>query len=112
MSLRFSPDVRVAIWTEQLGYVVLVASVWSLRTRVDVEVISIDDSAAGGSPTSMHGYSLAVDVSTASDKPHETELLAEYLRRTLEPQYTVAWEGTHLHVEWNAHRGQLFRMPN
>src|SRR5262249_55424995 len=111
MSLRFKPEVRITYLTEQLTTVLLLASLWSLRTRIDVEVNSIDDGAPGRVGNTLHGYSLAVDLDTVGDKQPELDELAEYLRRTLNPQYDCVWEGNHVHVEWDARRGPLMRRP-
>jgi hypothetical protein len=111
MSLRFKPEVRVIYLTEQLADVLQLAALWSLRSRIDVEVNSIDDGAAVHIADTLHGCSLAVDLDTVGDKQPETRELAEWLRRTLDPQYDLVWEGNHVHVEWDAHRPALLKRP-
>ena len=111
MSLRFKPEVRIVYHTEQLAHVFLVASLWSLRSRVDVQVNSVDDGAGAHLLNSLHGCSLAVDLDIVNDRQLDLEELAEYLRRTLDPQFDIVWEGDHVHVEWDAHRGPLMKRP-
>jgi hypothetical protein len=109
MTVRFKPEVRIVYLTEQLAAVLQLAALWSLRTRVDVEVNSIDDGAAGRLADTLHGCSLAIDLDTVGDKQPDTQQLADWLRRMLEPQYDLVWEGTHVHVEWDVHRPPLLR---
>lgn len=111
MTLRFKPEVRIVDLSARIAGVLELAALWSLRTRVDVEVNSIDDGAFGRLQNTLHGFSLAVDLDTVGDKQDDLEELAEYLRRTLDPQYDVVWEGDHIHVEWDVHRGPLMRRP-
>lgn len=109
MSIRFKPEVRIVYMTEQIADVLRLAALWSLRSRVDVEVNSIDDGQGVHIATTLHGCSLAIDLDTVGDKAPETQQLAEWLRRTCEPQYDIVWEGNHVHVEWDVHRGPLLR---
>ena len=111
MSLRFKPEVRVNFLSEQIANVLALACLWSMRTRIDVEVNSIDDSAPGRVGDTLHGCSLAIDLDTVGDKQPETQQLADWLRRTLDPQFELVWEGTHVHVEWDTHRPALLRRP-
>lgn len=111
MPLQFKPEVRITYLTPQLANVLQLATLWSLRTRIGVEVNSIDDGQNVHMQTTLHGYSLAVDLDTVGDKQPDTEELAEYMRRVLDPQYDIVWEGDHVHVEWDAHRGPLMRRP-
>src|SRR5438067_231404 len=109
--LQFKPEVRIVVLTAQLADVLRIASIWSLRSRVHVEVNSIDDQAPGRVADTLHGYSLAVDLDTVGDKRTDTEELADFLRRTLDPQFDVLWETNHVHVEWDAHRPHLKAIP-
>jgi hypothetical protein len=109
MGVQFKPEVRFTYLTPQLVTVLQLAALWSLRTRVGVEVNSIDDGPNIHMQTSLHGYSLAIDLDTVGDKMPDTQELAEFLRRTLDPQYDLVWEGDHVHVEWDVHRGPLLR---
>jgi len=108
--IRFKPEVRIRRFTSQLGEILALASTYSALERIEIEVNSIDDTAPNRSPTTLHGYGLAIDLDTANDKPQELEPLAEFLRRTLDPQYDVLLEGNHVHVEWDARRGPLRRL--
>lgn len=107
MTLQFKPEVRIVSLTPQLVAVLELAALWSLRTRVGVEINSIDDGAAGRVGDTLHGLSLAVDVDTVGDKQQDIDELAEFLRRTLPPQYDVVWEKDHVHVEYDVHRGPI-----
>jgi hypothetical protein len=111
VSIRFRPEVRIVYLTEQLSQVFLIAALWSLRTRVDVEISSVDDGPAVHQDGTLHGYSLAVDLDTVGDKQLDADELAGYLRIALDPQYDIVWEGDHVHVEWDVHRGPLMRRP-
>ena len=109
MTLRFKPEVRIGYCEERLTRVLEIASVWSLRTRVDVEINSINDGAGVHAPTSLHPFDLAVDLDTVGDTPADLDLLAEFLRRWLGREYDVVFEGDHVHVEWDARRPPLRR---
>jgi hypothetical protein len=107
MSVRFKADVRVVEFTAPLVAMLDAAARWSLRTRVDVEINSIDDGAAGRVATSLHGFSLAIDFDTVGDKGPDLEALADFMRRELPPGYDLVYEGDHLHVEFDMHRPAL-----
>lgn len=111
MSVRFKPEVRIVDLPPQLADVLRLAALWSLRSRVDVEINSIDDGAGVHMIGSLHGLSLAVDLDTVGDKNPDIEQLAEFLRRTLDPQYDLVFEGNHVHVEWDAHRPAILQRP-
>lgn len=105
--LRFKPEVRIIYFDKRLSDVLAHCTLWSLRTRIDVEVNAIDERPSQHSPTTLHGQSLAIDLDTVDDRRADTEALADYLRRQLSPQYDVLFEGDHVHVEWDARRGPL-----
>lgn len=105
--LRFKPDVRIVYFTEQLDLMLRVATLWSCRTRIEVEVNSIDDPARDRADTTLHGKSLACDFDTVGDTEADTRALADYFRVMLPPQFDVVWEGDHVHVEWDVRRGPL-----
>lgn len=110
--LRFKPDVRVGYFDERIADVLRESSLWSYRTRVDIEVNSIEDGAAVHMAGSLHGVGLALDLDTVGDRQSDTEALADWLRRRLPPQYDVLFEANHVHVEWDAHRGPLVKKVN
>jgi hypothetical protein len=105
--IQFKAEVRIGRFTERLADVLLHAAAWSLVSRVGVEVNSINDGPGVHMATSLHYFDLAIDLDTVGDKSSDLEQLAEYLRRWLDPQYDVLFEGNHVHVEWDAHRGPL-----
>lgn len=109
--LRFKPDVRIVYFTPQLAELFTLATVWSFRRRVDVEINSINDSQHTPGLVSLHGFDLAVDFDTVGDTKPDLESLEEFLRMMLPPQYDVVFEGDHLHVEWDARRGPARRKP-
>ena len=109
--IRFKAEVRIRYCTQQLCTVLGLVAAWSSVERVEVEVNSIDDGPNVHMPGSLHGFGLAIDLDTVSEKPDELERLADFLRRALEPQYDVLMEGTHVHVEWDVHRGKLRGLP-
>jgi len=111
VSVRFKQEVRIIDLPWQLVAVLRLAALWSLRSRIHVEINSIDDGAGVHMGGSLHGLSLAVDLDTVGDKNPDIEQLAEFLRRTLDPQYDLVFEGDHVHVEWDAHRPAILKRP-
>lgn len=105
--IRFKPEVRISYLDERIATPLALACVWSLRTRVDVELNSIEDGAAVHMTGSLHGYGLALDFDTVGDKSPDLESLGEWFRRQLPVEYDVVYEGDHIHVEWDAHRSPL-----
>lgn len=105
--LRFKPTVRIGYFDTRLGDVFTAASIWSLRTGIDVEINSVEDDAPGRSPASLHPFGLAVDLDTAGDARRDLERLHAWLVRTLPNGYDVVLERDHVHVEWDAHRRAL-----
>jgi len=103
--LRFKSDVRIRIHTAQLAGMLYWASMWSEQCRVDVEINSINDGDTIHQKDSLHGYDLAVDLDTVGDKLDDLRRLFQFLRRVLDPQHDVIFEGDHVHVEWDARRG-------
>lgn len=96
--------------SSQVCEVLQQAALWSLRTRVDVEILCVDDGPNVYNHATLHGYSLAIDVDSVGDKPNDTEELAEWMRRVLPPQFDVVFEGDHIHIEWDSHRAVLRRL--
>ncbi len=105
--IRFKPEVRIGLLTSQLYDVLFYASVWSCRTRLDVEINSVEDGPGVHMASSLHYSGLAVDLDTAGDKEGDTRALAEYLRRALPTGYDVVFEGDHVHVEYDMKRPPL-----
>lgn len=105
--LRFKPEVRVFVFTEQITTVLYAATLWSARTRLDVEVNSIEDGPGVHMTSSLHYSGLALDLDTVGDKDADTRELAEYLRRALPPGYDVLFEIDHVHVEYDMKRPPL-----
>jgi hypothetical protein len=87
--------------------VLALVAAWSAVERVEVEINSIDDLAPGRTATTLHGLGLAIDLDTASEKRADLEELAAFLGRSLDTSYDVLMEGTHVHVEYDTHRGKL-----
>lgn len=104
--LRFKTGVRIRIHTAQLAGALYHASMWSEQSRVDVEINSVNDGDTIHQQDSLHGYDLAVDLDTVGDQASDLTRLWMYLRRVLDPQYDVVFEGDHVHVEWDARRGK------
>ena len=109
--LRFKPAVRIRIHTAQLAGALYHASMWSEQSRVDVEINSVNDGDTIHQKDSLHGYDLAVDLDTVGDQANDLTRLWMYLRRVLDPQYDVVFEGDHVHVEWDARRGPAPKVP-
>lgn len=100
--LRINPDVRINYFTRRLGDALEYASVWSLQAREDVFVTSIDDKQHG--EATLHGASLAVDLSVAGNVDAKLERLYRFLARYLPAEFDVVLELDHVHVEWDMHR--------
>lgn len=109
--LKFKPEVRISYFDERLAAPLAGACLWSLRNRIDVEVNSIEDGPGVHMATSLHYAGLAIDLDTAGDKAPDTQALAEFLRRWLPPGYDVLFENSHVHVEYDAHRPALLKLP-
>lgn len=111
--LRFNPSVHVNYFHRRLSDVFEYASIWSLRAREDVYVTSIDDKVH--SAGSLHGDSLAIDLSVAGNAMPQLERLHRFLARYLPPEYDVLLERDHVHVEWDTKRrlapGEPHRPP-
>src|SRR5688572_29062227 len=95
--LRFKPECRIAWFHSKLGVILEYASAFSLRTGIDVEINSMNDSRHGAA--SLHPYDLAVDLDTVGDKPTDLVKLNAWLARYLPDGYDVVLEGDHVHVE-------------
>lgn len=100
--LRFKPEVRIEFFDDRAGLVLHYASVWSLSTKIDVEVNSGKDSTHTAG--SLHPHDLAWDLDTDGDKPEHLPLLARYLANRLPAGYDVVLEVDHVHVEFDTHR--------
>lgn len=100
--LRFKPEVRIGYFDERAGLVLHYASVFSLRSGIDLEVNSANDSAHGAS--SLHPTDLAWDLDTVGDKPEDLVKLGRFLASHLPAGYDVVRESDHVHVEFDMHR--------
>jgi len=67
-----------------------------------VYVTSIDDKQHGA--TTLHGWSLAVDLGVAGNVVAQLEKLHGFLARYLPLEYDVILERDHVHVEFDTHR--------
>ena len=105
--LRFKPEVRIGYFGEALATMLRVASVWSALHRIDVQVNSIADPAAGRMTTTLHPYDLAIDCEPLGNTQAERSSLADYFRVQLPAGYDVVFETSHVHIECDAHRGPL-----
>lgn len=105
--IRFKPEVRIGYFTDAIGAIVRVASLWSALRNIDVVVNSINDPAPGRVPSSLHGQDLAVDCEPLGNTEADRQQLAEYFRVQLPAGYDVVYETSHVHVECDAHRGPL-----
>jgi hypothetical protein len=103
--LRFEPTVRIVYFSEPLSKALHLASVWALVSKIGLVVNSIDDLQHG--PTTLHGFSLAVDLDTEGDKPEDLRPLYGYLARHLPEGFEVLLERDHVHVEWDMHRAPV-----
>lgn len=100
--LLFQVNVRISYFDHQLAEILKHSSVWSLRTRKDVVVFSIED--LTHSQGSLHPFSLAVDLDVAGNALKDLQDLYAWLRRYMPAGYDVIFEGNHVHVEYDTHR--------
>lgn len=107
--LRFAPGVAIAVFTPQLAEVIKIAAEWALVSGVAVDVNSIDDKGHGAG--SFHGWSLAIDLDTAGDKPVDLDALHGYLVRHLPLPWQVINEKDHVHAEWDNGRRRAPASP-
>jgi hypothetical protein len=82
------------------------ASAWGLRERTWVDVNSIDDKQHG--TTTLHSYSLALNLDTDGDRPADLKSLHGWLARYLPLEYDVVLESDHVHIEYDL----ISRAPN
>ena len=66
--IRFKPEVRIGFLDRRLADVLAAACQWSARTRIDVEVNSINDGPSVHMATSLHAYDLAIDLDTVGER--------------------------------------------
>jgi len=107
--LRFRTEVRIGFPTETIVGVLQAAALWSLRSGVDVEIVSVNDGAEALLPTSLHGYDLAIDLVTMGDQAFQLAALHLFLWKSLPASFTVQLEGDHVHVEANGRTGRAAR---
>jgi hypothetical protein len=100
--IRFSAGVVVNHWNERLHAVLEYASAWSNLTSIVVDINSIDDKAHG--PTTLHHWSLALDLDTDGDRAADLASLHAFLCRYLPHDYDVVLERDHIHVEFDLKR--------
>lgn len=100
--IRFESTVRIVNFTEQLARVFHLASSWAAIAGISVVVKAVDDGSEIGA--SLHGFSLAANLDTESERATDLTLLHGYLARHLPPQYDVLLEPTHVHVEYDTRR--------
>lgn len=100
--LKFNAGVHVNYFTPRLGNILEYASIWSLRAGEDVYVTSIDDRKHGVG--TLHGDSLAADLSVAGNVMEKLARMHRFLSRYLPGEYDVLLERDHIHVEWDTKR--------
>lgn len=100
--IRFQPSVSIYYFNKNVALVLELASIWSLRTAIDVDVNSVADGTHG--PASLHPFDLAVDLDTKGDRPEDLGRLHKFLMVHLPRDYDVVLESTHVHVEYDIHR--------
>jgi hypothetical protein len=102
--LAFKPEVRIGYCQPCMWRVLDVASRWSLTTRLDVIVTSLNDPAPGRVADTLHPFDLAIDLEPVNRQADTRRDLAERFRRELDPAFVVLLETDHIHVQWDAHR--------
>jgi len=102
--LAFKPEVRIGHFNAHLWGALETASRWSLATRQDVIVTSINDPAPGRVADTLHPFDLAIDLEPVNRQADTRRDLAERFRRELDPQYDVLLESDHIHIQWNTRR--------
>lgn len=105
--LRFKPEVRIGMFNPHLAELLTIATTWSAQHKVDVQVNSIADAAPGRVADSLHPFDLAIDIEPLGNTPADRQSLAEFFRRWAGDHFDVVFESSHVHVEWDMHRGPL-----
>jgi hypothetical protein len=109
--LRFKPEVRIAVFTDALDIMLVVAAEWSLLHKLDVVINSITDDAPGRVANSLHQFDLAIDCEPFGNLASDRKSLADYFRVELPDGFDVVFESSHVHVECDAHRPALTEVP-
>lgn len=105
--LRFKPEVRIGAFNPHLAELLTIASTWSNLHDVDVQINSINDAAPGRVADSLHPFDLAMDIEPLGNTQADRQSLAEFFRRWCGPDFDIVFETSHVHVEWDMHRGPL-----
>ena len=105
--LRFKPEVRIDVPSGALWAMLDTIALWSLQHRTEVQVNSIADPAANRVPTSLHPFTLAIDAEPIGNVEADRQSLADFLNKHLPANYDVVFESSHVHVEFDTHRGPL-----
>jgi hypothetical protein len=98
------PFVRILSFNEHTIRVLHNADLWSNGSGKMVDVNAIDN--GKHSSGSLHGSSLAWDLDVNEDKSEDLQSLARWLGKRLDPSYEIIVEPTHVHIEWDTHRGK------
>jgi hypothetical protein len=101
--LLFAENVRIVWFTAPLADMLMCASAWSMETRVDVRIESVDDRRRPelAAPAATHGT--MIDFAVVNGGFHDAERFVAFVRTWLDVHYTIerAAHGR-LHVEWRA----------
>jgi len=101
--LSFAPAVRVAIFPSRLYDVLALSCDWSLKSRVNVQLRSVEDAPSVDRLPTLRGLELVVELTVALDTPPLRKGFGDYLRRHLDTTYEVVTAEDHVRVEWGAH---------
>lgn len=95
------------MFNPHLAELLTLATTWSAMHKVDVQINSIADPAPGRVPDSLHPFDLAIDIEPLGNTQADRQSLAEFFRCWCGDHYDIVFETSHVHVEWDMHRGPL-----
>ena len=98
-----SSFVMIELFDDKTITVLREANEWSRVARLTVDVNAIDNGSHG--VNTFHGRSLAWDLDVVGEDAQDLVSLASYLQMRLPPPYEVVLESTHVHIEFDTHKG-------
>jgi len=99
-----NPYVTINIFDDKTILLFKEANEWSRINKITVDINAIDN--GKHSANTFHGHSLAWDLDTDKDNPIDLVLLGKYLQMRLPPPYEIVLEDTHVHIEFDTHKGR------
>jgi hypothetical protein len=96
--------VHVWLFTSRMAEVLQLASMWSGRQCVDVDVYAIEDTPIDRTAAQMRSEAFAIVLATALGQHVGPLPLAEFLQGSLDTRYRILLELDRVRVEWDTGR--------